>query len=297
MRRRSFVDRARGLLLAAAFGWGLQLPAGASERHRLIEPVQTDASLPAGEPPHLVRDDPAQPAEQLLLVWLPGTGGKAAEGPPAFFDTARQLGLRVLALSYLNTPAVGQVCVGRVLRAHPHCAEEMRQQRVWGDAPTALITDRAADAIVPRLRQLLRYLARDDVSGIWAQYLDGDEPRWERIVLAGQSQGGGMAAFIAQSRRVAGVLIFSGGWDQGSGGEIARWYGRPAQTPPERWHASYHLDEPKAETMERIYRRLGVPPAHIHRLSQAPAFGNPHTDAIRNPAYAPLWGQMLDLPR
>ena len=41
--------------------------------------------------------------------------------------------------------------------------------------------------------------------------LNGDAPRWERLVLAGQSQGGGMAAFIAQTRRVAGVIMFSGG--------------------------------------------------------------------------------------
>jgi hypothetical protein len=42
-------------------------------------------------------------------------------------------------------------------------------------------------------------------------------------VLAGQSQGGGMAAFIAQTQRVAGVIMFSGGWDRGPEGAIAPW--------------------------------------------------------------------------
>jgi acetyl esterase/lipase len=34
-------------------------------------------------------------------------------------------------------------------------------------------------------------------------------------VVAGQSQGGGMAAFIAQTRNVAGVVMFYGGWTVG----------------------------------------------------------------------------------
>lgn len=46
--------------------------------------------------------------------------------------------------------------------------------------------------------------ARGDAAGGWAQYLDGDEPRWARITLTGQSQVGGMAAYLAQTREVPG---------------------------------------------------------------------------------------------
>ena len=65
---------------------------------------------------------------------------------------------------------------------------------------------------MPRLTRLLHQLAEQDPAGQWAAYLDGDEPRWSRIVLAGQSQGGGMAAYLAKTRAVAGVMMFSGGW-------------------------------------------------------------------------------------
>lgn len=288
----------RQLLALALLLAQLVLPAVAAERRLLVPPTATDAELRSDEPPHLVRFEaaPQMQSPVPLLVWLPGTGGKPASGPAEFFDTAVQQGYRVLALSYLNTPAVGQVCVGRVLRAHLRCAEEMRQQRVWGDASTTLIEDRSADAIVPRLSRLLQYLAVQDAQSQWQQYLDeAQQPRWERIVLAGQSQGGGMAAFIAQTRRVAGVLVFSGGWDHGSDGDIARWYGREPLTPPQRWHASFHVDEGQAAAMARIYRRLGIPPAQIHALSLPTLRGNPHTDAIANPAYRPLWVQMLTL--
>ena len=57
---------------------------------------------------------------------------------------------------------------------------------------------------MPRLTRLLQHLARTDAAGRWDQYLNGDAPRWAYAI-------GGMAAFIAQTRRVAGVIMFSGG--------------------------------------------------------------------------------------
>jgi hypothetical protein len=204
-----------------------------------------------------------------------------------------QRGYRLLALSYINTPAVSQVCVGPALRKLPDCAAQFRQQRAWGDAPTHVVADRPEDAIVPRLVRLLQHLARIDVAGDWTQYLDGDEPRWSRLVLAGQSQGGGMAAFIAQTHQVAGVILFSGGWDRRAGGGIAQWYSRPSQTPPALWHASFHALEPQAAALAQIYRELGVPRAQVHALSEPVMGAHPHGEGISNPAYRAMWEQML----
>jgi esterase/lipase len=88
------------------------------------------------------------------------------------------------------------------------------------------VTDRPGEAIVPHLTLLLQDLVRSADGDHWAQYLDGDEPCWTSVVLAGQSQGGSMAAFIAQTRNVAGVVTFSGGWTVG-----------PVATSPTGTHA------------------------------------------------------------
>lgn len=279
-----------GLLLAAL------AQAQAAEQRLLVSPHATDERLGADELPHLVAYD-AEKAQAPLLVWLPGTNGRASPGPRQLFETVLQQGYRLVSMTYLNSNAVSQVCVGPTLRAQPSCAGRVRQHRVWGEPHTRLIDDKPEDAIVPRLTKLLQHLARTDAAGQWAQYLDGDEPRWERIVVAGQSQGGGMAGFIAQTRRVAGVIMFSGGWDRASsGGDIAEWYSRSSLTPPQRWHGTFHKDEPQAATMERIYRRQGVPVAQIHALSQpVRENGNPHGEGIANPVYRPLWEQMLKL--
>ncbi len=291
--------RSAGLAVGWVVGFVVCLVAGqaaqAEPLRLLIAPQLTDERLSEAEPAHLVVYEPGQAAAPLL-VWLPGTGGQPARGPQGFYDTALQQGYRLVALSYLNTPAVSQVCTGARL-AKPDCAGRFRQHRVWGEPLTPLVADRNEDAIVPRLARLLQHLARSDAGGQWAQYLDGSSPRWARITLAGQSQGGGMAAYIAQTRRVAGVIQFSGGWDHTTGGDIAEWYGRPSVTPPEVWHATFHVQEVQAATMARIYQRLGVPAAQVHALSEPVVGRLPHGEGIGNAAYQPLWVQMLARPR
>lgn len=277
--------------LLSALCWAAQ----AEPQRWLLAPQLTDERLSGSDAPHLVAYQPGPP-NAPLLVWLPGTGGKPATGPQRFYDTALQQGYRLLALSYLNTPAVGQVCIGNRL-AQADCAGRLRQHRVWGEPLTRLVDDRPEDAIVPRLVRLLQHLARSDAAGQWEQYLDGDAPRWARITLAGHSQGGGMAAYIAQTRPVAGVIVFSGGWDHTTGGDIAEWYARPSVTPPERWFATYHVQELQAATMARIYQRLGVPATQVHALAE-PVLGRfAHGEGISNPAYQALWLQMLAGPR
>ncbi len=285
----------RRLLVFAAVAL-IALQAQAEQRSLPVPPHATDARLGADEPPHWVVYDPA--AALPLLVWLPGTNGRPAEGPKGVLRAALDGGYRVVALSYLNNRAVGQVCAGARLRRHEGCAAKMRQQRVWGNARHSPIDDRPEDAIVARLTQLLKHLAAQDPAAHWAGYLDGDEPRWSRIVLAGQSQGGGMAAFIAKTRTVAGVLDFSGGWDREAGGGLAGWYRSASATPPERWHASYHVQEGAADLLAQSYRLLGIPPAQVHALDQPVRAGrDAHGEGIANPAYAPLWRQMLDAVR
>lgn len=283
------MDRVRQCLLAAALLPAL--PGHAEPRTLAVPPQATDARLGADEPPHTVVYDPA--VAEPLLVWLPGTNGRADATHKALFQAVRDAGVRLVSLSYLDDVAVSQVCKGPRLRTYPGCAADFRQQRSWGNATRSPIADRPEDAIVPRLTQLLRYLAAQQPDGEWAGYLAGDEPRWSRIVLAGQSQGGGMAAFIAKTRAVGGVLMFSGGWDKDARGEPARWYRQPSATPSQRWQVTYNVREPAADLLADVYTALGIPPANIHALDLPVVARQPHGDGIVNPAYAPLWREML----
>lgn len=268
----------------------------AQEERRLIAPHATNVRLAESDPPHVAISPPHQAAPEQnehLLVWLAGTGGDPLGAPSAFLRVALAKGYRIVALSYPTTPAVAQVCTQRRVFDMPDCAERFRQMRVFGDRPFSLIDDRQDDAIVPRLTKLLQHLASQDNGGNWGRYLEGDYPRWERIVIAGQSQGGGMAAYLAKVQKLAGVLVFSGGWDLGPNGRSADWYRKASSTPMDRWHATYHVSEPKALELSRIYRDLGLPAPQTHALTGPVAGQSPHVEGVRNDLYAPIWQRML----
>jgi hypothetical protein len=211
-------------------------------------------------------------------------------------NTAIKQGYRAISLSYPNIPAVAQVCVGSGDRL---CAAKFRQKRVFGSNETWDITGTPADSIVNRLTKLLQYLAATDKNSRWDEYLSGDQPRWNRIAVGGQSQGGGMAAFLAKKRVVARVVTFSGGWDnRGQPGpvrpaDVAAWYSTPAATPAGRWFGTYHEQEEHAAAIARTYDALGIPKGNVVVFRTPVPRGMAHVFGVNNPANVFEWRELL----
>jgi len=269
---------------------GFICPARAEPVQLTVRPSDTDVVIRAADTPHLVLYDSNTKSGRLLL-FMPGTGAVPTRGPMKFLHTAVAQGYHVISLSYIDVPAVAQVCQRL---PDPTCAERFREKRVFGDDVTSVIEDTPADAIMNRFIKLLQYLAAHDPAGNWGQFMGNRTPAWSRIVLAGQSQGGGMAAFIAKRVVVARVLMFSGGWDTDRQGQIASWYSQPSVTPSARWYATYNVAEAAAARLAVIYRALNIPQANIFALSLPPVrLERTHGDGILNPAYAPRWIEML----
>jgi hypothetical protein len=256
-----------------------------------IAPSKTDGRIDAADPPHVVMYDPtAKPGN--VLLFLTGTGGKPP-GPVLFLRAAIARGYRVISLSYDDTPAVAQICRGAELQQYPECAKGFRQERIYGDASDAPIHTAPQDTILNRFVKLLQYLASTDPQGSWNLYVENGSPVWSRIALSGQSQGGGMAEFIAQRVAVARVIVFSGGWDRYSFSEIAHWYSAKPVTPADRWFAAYNKSEPMANVIPLTYAALGIPASQTFALDKPLAGANAHVDGVANPAYQDLWMTML----
>lgn len=282
------------------------VPSVDTVKHRKVsvKPSETNSAIHAWDTTHVVYYDPSVRANKVLL-WLAGTNGTPLSVPAELFNTALAQGYRIIALSYITVPAVSQVCVGQTLAADIHCAETFRRRRIYGDVAFPAIPDQAVDAIIPRFTALLTWLARNDAGGNWSSYLnpDGAKPNWQRIAIAGQSQGGGMAEFIAQQESIARMISFSGGWDYSDSREkkIAAWYSRPSATSPEKWFATYNVNEVAARQLGEICTALRIPAGQIFALDEpllnpaaATTNNNPyHGDGIRNTAYRPIWVQML----
>ncbi|MEP3570329.1 MAG: hypothetical protein ABJN28_09440, partial [Flavobacteriaceae bacterium] len=243
--------------------------------------------------PHFIAYNPTIKQGKLLL-FMPGTNGIALKGPKKLFYTALQQGYAVINLSYINTPAIAQICRGDALVDNANCAEAFRNRRVYGNTTFSLIDDEPYDAIVNRLTKLLIYLSKNDKKGNWNHYLEDGAPKWEEIALAGQSQGGGMAAFIAKTHLVARVIDFSGGWDYSAKNKIADWYSKSSVTPINRWYGTYHVKEPMASTIFKTYKAMNIPEKNIYALDlEVPIGKRAHSNGVRNIGYADKWIALL----
>lgn len=282
------------------------VPSIDSLKHKIlkVKPSDTHAAIRAWDTTHVVYYDPTITSNKLM-VWMAGTNGTPLSIPTELFNTALAQGYRIIALSYITVPAVSQVCVREMLEANVNCAEMFRRKRIYGDNAFSAIPDEAHDAIIPRLVRLLQWLSTHDAGGEWSRYLtaDASKPNWSSIAVMGQSQGGGMAQFIAQQETVARVISFSGGWDYANSGAktIAGWYSKQAATPMERWFATYNINEVAARTLSEISTTLRIPATQIFALDKpllnpgaASTSANPfHGDGIRNPVYKPIWLTMF----
>jgi len=289
--RAMFGSRPLPNLLAALAILSSGTTAIAEPVQHLVRPSETDPSVTASDLPHVVVIDGFEQTGPLL-VWMTGTGGTPAQGEWPFFNTALANGYRVIALSYIDTPAVAMVCINQALLADRHCSEHFREKRAFGKNATDVISDAPQDAIVHRLKALLVFLTKSNPRQHWDAYLHDGEPDWSKMVLSGQSQGGGMAAFIAQRFEVAGVIDFSGGWDHATTHRLADWYSQPNATPPERWYGTYNAKEDAAAEIAASYAALRIPVGHRFKLDRQ-SLAAPHGAGAVDPIYKDIWIKML----
>jgi predicted esterase len=261
-----------------------------------IKPSETDPAIRRFDTAHYIVFNRHTGPQANLLVFLPGTGGEPP-GPVPFLKMAADAGYRVISLAYNDVPAVAVYCPRK---PDPACSEEFRRMRIYGDG-TSLdpdIDNTRAESIVNRFVKLLQYLDRHEPARGWAGYLANGAPNWSRIALAGQSQGAGMAAFIAKQHAMARVILFSSPWDfvvsTGNERRLASWIAWPAKTPPDRWFGGYHERENMARLIAQAYADLQIPTDHIRVFRRdlptnrrPPTGANPyHGQGIRNPDYA-----------
>ncbi len=289
----------RVLILAAMTAAFMASPALAATTTYQVQPSKLDPGVKAFDDPSVIIDNSNAPKAAPLVIFLTGTSGKAA-GPMLFLGTIADLGYRVVSLEYDDEPAVSQVCPQN---PDPDCSEAFRRMRVDGEGQ-AVVSNPAAESITVRLTLLLAVMAKKQPNAGWDQYLDGNQPRWDRIVVSGLSQGAGMAAYIAKHHEVARVVLFSSPWDvTGRDHHPVPWLSQPSATPMDRWFAEYHEKEATAKLIQNAYAALQIPADHIRVFTHdIPSdfhgtTDNPyHVNTIRDQRYKPDWKIMYGTP-
>ena len=287
--------------LFAALVAALPASAGPPLTERLIVPSLADPAVKSFDDPSVVVSKPGLSPDAPLVIFLPGTGGRPANARD-LLDVIANQGYRALGLEYDDTPAVVGICP-RI--ADRDCSANFRRMRIAGDGPGAPgVSNPPSESITNRLVAALKALDRGAPGEGWAGYLDGDRPRWSRIVVSGLSQGAGMAAFIAREHEVRRVVLFSSPWDfMMPGRRLAPWIDGTGATPAGRWFAEYHRRENTADLLAQSYRALKIPADHVLVFDRdlpsgrTATSGNPfHGSTVRDTGYAPQWRKLYGTP-
>lgn len=292
------------VLLAATCGRAIAAPSNVATYEVL--PSSTDPAIRHDDFTDWVIFDPHEPNGAPLVVFLPGTHGKpGSKHEMDLMDVIVAQGYRLAWLSFDNDSSVSKLCPRD---PDPDCSLKFRRMRVDGVGP-APVDNPPAESTVSRLTHLLVALDHDHPAEGWNLYLADGKPDWQRIVVSGHSTGAGMAAYIAKTREVARVVLFSSPWDDvhpaGQPRTTAPWLSMPSATPPDRWYAAFHRDEDTAKLIAPAYAALRIPPAHVFVFKldlpgwyASGSHNNPyHHVVLYDARYTAAWKDMFGLVR
>jgi hypothetical protein len=299
--------------MVAQTGWSRAADASASKLVvRKVVPSATDRRIDRFSGDgwlHCVYYNPAAKERHRLVVFLPGTNGKGP-GTEAFCGLAANAGFHVVSLAYPSTTSMS------VFRgsSDPNAFLKARNNVVYGKVPFKTLRVNEPNSIHNRLVKLLQHLAAKHPKEYWSQYLGkGGALQWGKLVLAGQSQGGGHAGLLGMQHEVARVLMFGSPKDFNTHfKQPAKWYSGKRATPLNRFFSFVHsadeghgctyaqqLENYRAMKLLPRYKVIDVdktspPYRHSRLLTSSRQADNPHVAVIRNKAYAAVWKYLLE---
>jgi hypothetical protein len=291
-------------LLAILFtAFGLYTSTIAQVKVRLISPDATDSRITTVHGPHIALYDAAAASRHQLVLMIEGTGDLATRMRPidSCFAT---MGFHVISIDYPNN-VISTTCSNST---DSNCFDEFRQEINFGTPVSAVVQVDSANSIVNRFARLLVYLASHDPGGSWSEYLQGNQPRWDKIIVAGHSQGAGHAAYLGKCFKLAGVLMFSGPQDYLKVfNHPAPWQYKKGLTPSARQFAFLHVNDPyniqfqtsdiaavtgyPATDTTMVYPGQPVHSTH-HILVNNIATRDPHGSTL-NPVFVRVWSYMV----
>jgi hypothetical protein len=236
----------------------------------------------------VINPSPEVPVAGKLVVLLPGTGAEPADYA-RFLAEGSARGYHVIGLSYANSQSVEGLCQNSPAT---DCHAEVREEILTGQDRSSLLQVSPPNAINNRINRLLTWLHTQFPDEGWDQFVGETSVSWPRITVAGHSQGGGHAAFIAKRVRVDRAVYFGAPPDWNLQRDApALWLGAPGATDASRQFGVVHLRDnivPPARA-DANWRQLGMAaggPVVLTDSTSAP-WGNSHrltTDLPFNPA-------------
>jgi hypothetical protein len=222
---------ASALLAVRAQGWTV---------HK-VNPADTDAAITNFLAEHHAYIDTNAPPRNKLFLFIPGT-----TAIPAYYTnitiTAAELGFHALGIAYVNDKGVNATCWRTT---DPTLYEKVRLEIIDGTDRTDLVDVDRTNSMEHRLIKCLEYLDANWPQEQWGQYLGAETNLlWDKMLVAGHSQGGGHAGILAKKHEVVRCIMFDATDWWGHGKRAADWILAPSATPTNRYYAFAHVLDP-----------------------------------------------------
>lgn len=244
----------------------------------LVQPVKTNDSFASFEKEHfIVRNDQIHLNTLFLFI-----GGSFSTPKNYNFvcEHAASLGLDVISLSYPNDVATAPLGES----SDPMIFDNYRDEICFGNQVSNVVDVNAANSINSRTIKLLQYLNIEYPTQNWSQYLsESNTLRWEKIVVAGHSQGSGHAGYLGKKNLVDRVIMFSGPNDYNTtNDEPANWLTQNGATPLNKHYSLLHVQDEIVPFTNQVnnLRGLGILTASEDPLpidNLAPPYSNAHS--------------------
>lgn len=238
-----------------------------------------------------------------LVVMIGGTGS-APQNYITFDSMAADMGYNVIGLDYKN-PVATPVCANS---EDPSCFNNFREEICFGREVSPVVEVDSINSILNRLQQLLVYLVQHDADGNWDAFIKHGKVRWNKVIVAGHSQGAGHAGYLGQHFSLYRVLMFSGPQDfLVKFNAPAGWQSAGGVTSPGRYFAFLHQDDPFNVNNQILngaaLMKTNVPDTmHVGTTINGPLRNilietepakDPHSDIIKQSVYGPVWSALL----
>lgn len=204
-----------------------------------------------------VPNDPNARRPQLFVM-LPGTDGSPGNNQN-LLRIAATAGFRSVGLAYPSSTNQGDLCGTTADPAA--CNVAFAEEKLYGVDATPVVDVNEPNSIEGRLRRLLQ-AAEVQVPGAgFGDYLSNGEIVWEKLVVAGFSQGSGLAGFLGKDKALARNVFFSSGCDV-HGTSMADagaddWCSLPRQTPASKMFGLLHAED-KLWLKSQAYTAYGM---------------------------------------
>lgn len=233
-------------------------PTVAGLKHKVIFPSLTDNAIDNVFGYHQTYLNTAVTPLNKLFLFLPGSNSS-----PFAYDGVQKLaaenGYHSLGISYSNA-TISPLCSGS---NDSLCFDKVRGEVITGAALSDTVNVNVANSINNRVLKALQYLNANFPAENWGQFYNGSTILWNKIAVAGHSQGGGHAAFIAKQNVVDRVVLLASPKDYFVAplNKAAAWINNPSITPTCKYYALTHEDDFLGCTYNQqlqIFNRLGI---------------------------------------